>query len=385
MRIALVGLTHPFRGGIAHYTTLLCRHMRRRHEVGFFSMTRQYPELLFPGRTQKDASASAMTVANQPCLDSMDPLSWFHTASLIHRFRPDMLLFSWWHPFFAPSFGTVAHLARLRGVPSCFLCHNVLPHERSRVDRALLAYGYASTAAFIVHSKEDAADARRLRPGVPVHENPHPSYDEFAADQMVPQEEARARLGIRASKVILFFGFIRKYKGLNHLLEAMLQLPPEDGVHLLVVGEFYEDREVYADALGKLEARGQVTLVDRYVANEEVPLFYAAADLVMVPYLSATQSGIVQIAYGLGRPVVVTRVGGLPEVVDEGKTGYVVPPADAGALADAIRRFYRDRETVPFAEHIERENARFDWERMVETVEAVAAELGLGSGGHGTR
>jgi len=381
MKIALVGLTHPFRGGIAHYTTLLCRALRRRHEVRFFSLTRQYPRLLFPGKTQRDESDAPVRTENEPCLDSIQPLTWLGTARRIRCFAPDLILFSWWNPFFAPSFGSVARLARWRGrIPSCFLCHNVIPHEPSLIDRGLLRYAFSAGDAFITHSEEDGRQLRLLRPRAAVFTSPHPTYDAFVGESAPPSDEARAGLGLAGKKVLLFFGYVRPYKGLDTLLQAMNRLSPDEGYHLLVVGEFYEDRSKYREALDRLEQRGQLTLIDRYVANEELPGYFAAADLVMVPYLSATQSGIVQMAYAFGKPVVATRVGGLPEAVLDGETGFLVPAADAGAIAAAVQGFFEAGDRQRFERRIAAESGRYSWDRMVETVERVGRELSSSGG-----
>jgi len=376
MKIALVGLTHPFRGGISHYTTLLCRELMRRHEVRLFALSRQYPRLLFPGTTQRDESAVPLQVPNEPCLDSIQPLSWWRTARRIREFGPRLVLFSWWHPFFAPAFGTVARLSGRRGgPPSCFVCHNVMPHESTALDRLLLRYAYGAAAGFITHSHEDAERLRSLRPEVPVLDNPHPTYASFADEDSPSTDEAKAGLGLSGRRVLLFFGYVRRYKGLDVLLEAMRELAPEAGYHLLVVGEFYEERSKYAAALDELRKRGQLTLVDRYVPNEEIPRYFAAADLVLVPYLTATQSGIVQLAYGFGKPVVATTAGGLPDVVSDGETGFLVPPADPAALAVAVRRFFDEDEADRFRRRIAAESDRFSWDRMVETIERIADEI----------
>jgi glycosyltransferase involved in cell wall biosynthesis len=370
MKIALIGVTHPFRGGIAHYTTLLCRALRTRHEVRFFALSRQYPSLLFPGKTQLDASADSLAVEHEASLDSINPWTWWTTARRIARWRADLVLFSWWHPFFAPSFGTVARLARWMGrVPSCYLCHNAIPHERTALDMLLLRYAFASGQAFIAHSQEDAANLKQLRRVAVVHYNPHPTYVVFAPGEAPSIEEAKRRLGLEGRRVLLFFGFVRGYKGLAHLLDAVALLDPS--YHLLVVGEFYDDRAAYEPRLARLAERGQVTVVDRYVPNEEVGRYFLASDLVMVPYLSATQSGVIQMAYGFLRPVVATAVGGIPEVVIEGKTGYLVPPADPQAMAEAVRRYFVEDRTEEFRAHIARENANYTWERMLETIEAA--------------
>lgn len=372
LKIALLGVTYPFRGGISHYTTLLCQALADRHDVRFFSLKRQYPEILFPGKTQKDESEVSLQVDNEPVIDSINPLSWITTYRKIKRFGPDIVLVSWWHPFFAASFGTICLLAlRLAGIPSCFLCHNVLPHEKSFVDRLLVGYGLLSARAIIVHSEQDGLLARQIRPGIPVLVNPHPRYDFFSGIEMMDGMAARKKLGIDASaKVILFFGYIRKYKGLDVLLRAMEQLP---GDHLLLVaGEFYDDRRRYEMALRLLDQQGRLILIDRYVANEEVPLFFSAADLMAAPYLSATQSGVIQVAHGFGLPVVASRVGGIPEVIEEGKTGFLVNAGDSRELAEKISLcLVADKKGV--ASYIAARTNRYSWSAMADSVEKAAS------------
>jgi glycosyltransferase involved in cell wall biosynthesis len=376
LRIALVGLTHPFRGGIAHYTTLLCRELRRKHDVRFFALSRQYPGFLFPGKTQIDDSDASLQVPHEATIDSINPFTWISTAVKIARYKPDLIVYSWWHPFFAPAFGTIARLARwFGGARSCYICHNAIPHERSPIDRLLLRYVFATGDAFIAHSQQDADDLRRFRPKATVHQNPHPTYVIFAPDDAPSTDEAKRALGLTGKKVLLFFGFVREYKGLHYLLEAMEQLDSAEGYHLVVVGEFYDDDRKYRAALDRLERRGQLTLIDRYVPNEDVPGYFIAADLVMVPYLSATQSGVIQIAYGFLKPVVATTVGGIPEVVVDGSTGYLVPPGDAGALGRAARDYFESNREDEFRRGIDRENHKYSWDRMIETIERARSGL----------
>ncbi len=375
MKIALVGLTHPFRGGIAHYTTLLCQALQHRHEVRFFALRRQYPTFLFPGTTQKDASQRPVTVPHEACVDSINPLTWLSTCGKIRRFTPDFILFSWWQPFFAPAFGTIAHLAKWLHIPSCYLCHNILPHECSRLDRVLLTYAFSAAQCFITHSQADLDHCKRLRPGADIRYNPHPTYRIFAANAVPTMEQAKAQLHLTDKKVLLHFGFIRPYKGLTYLLEAMARLSPEEGFHLLIVGEFYEAKQVYLQALKQLQDRQQLTLIDRYVPNEDVPLYFSAADLVVAPYLAASQSGVIQMAYAFSKPVIATHVGGLSEVVADHRTGYLLPPGDAPAIARAVRQYFEPGVGETFRANIRREQDRYAWNHMVSTIEAVGETL----------
>ncbi|MFC2171815.1 glycosyltransferase [Acidobacteriota bacterium] len=369
MKICLVGLAFPFRGGIAHYTTMLYRALASRHEVALITLKRQYPGIFFPGTTQYDHGAESMKVDDTPIIDTLNPFTWLRAGVKIRSFAPDMTLFQWWMPFFGPSFGSIALFLRLfsRG-RICFLCHNVKPHQRTPLDRLFSWYGLRFADTFIVHSDEDMANLLKMRPGVRARKNPHPTYDFFAADGKPSQPDARKNLGLDGP-VILFFGFIKPYKGLMDLINAMPEIKKKTGAILLVVGEFYEDRILYDNAVARLGLEDNVRFVDKYVPNNEVPLYFSAADVAVLPYRSATQSGIVQIAFGMGLPCIVTRVGGLPEVVKDGVTGFTVPPNDPRALADAVTRFYEENSTQIMKKNIAEQASQFSWDRIIDVIE----------------
>jgi glycosyltransferase involved in cell wall biosynthesis len=371
MRWALVGPLHPYRGGIAHYGALLALELARSDEVAAVNFRRLYPRLLFPGRTQFDESRAPIAFEAPRLLGSLDPASWRRSARHIAALRPDALLCHWWHPFFGLAYGGLArHLAReLPGCRRLLLCHNVHPHESSRVDRWLTRRALDRFQAFLVHSQEDAAHLRGFLPGAELAIHPHPRYNAFHRD--VPSREAaRQRLGIGpAERVALFFGYVRAYKGLDLALEALAAVPD---LRLWVVGEFYEDRRPYEARIRSLGLGDRVVLEDRYVANEEVPLFFQAADLVVQPYRSATQSGIAQIAFAFHTPVLATRVGGLPEQIDEGVTGLLVPPDDAAALARALRRFFAEDLAAPMAAAIRADAERFSWSGLADALRRLA-------------
>ncbi len=376
MKIALVGPTYPLRGGISHYTTLLYRAIRKRHDVRLFALKRQYIKPFFPGKTQIDTSQSPLRVPNEPCLDSINPFSWFITFNKIRRFKPHFILFSWWHPFFGPAFGTVSYLALwLARIPSCYLCHNVMPHEPASLDRVLLKYVFASAKAFMTHSRHDYHTLKKIRPAASVYAAFHPTYDAFADDNRLTSNVAKERLGLKGKKVLLFFGLIRKYKGLKYLLEAMRRLKPAQHYSLVIAGEFYEDKDRYRPALNRLTQKGQLTLVDHYIPNEDIPLYFNAADLIVLPYTRASQSGVIQLAYGFCKPVIATRVGGIPEALPDGQTGYLVPPADAKAIADAVQRYFGDEKKQKLRMNIKHMNAAHTWERMVRVIEDMGRRI----------
>jgi glycosyltransferase involved in cell wall biosynthesis len=371
MRIVLVGSAFPLRGGIAHYTALLYRTLKRRgHAVSVLSFRRQYPSFLFPGRTQKDEGHEMIRVPSRPMLDSINPLTWVQAVFWMKSLKPDVVVFKYWMPFFAPCYAVLAFGARFfLKIPAIFLCDNIVPHEPSRLDARLTRLAVASPDAFIVQSGSVRQDLLRFRPDARFREVPHPVYDIFSPP--LSKAEARTRLGLEESRIILFFGYIRAYKGLRTLIEAMPEILRETRVHLAVCGEFYEGRQETVDLIHHLGLQHKISLFDEFIPNEKVADFFCAADVVVLPYVSATQSGIVQIAYNYDRPVIATRVGGLPEVIVEGKTGYLVPPQDPAALALAVLRFYRGAPDR-FKSAIRKEKKKYSWDRMAEAVEELA-------------
>ena len=374
MRVAVLGPVYPYRGGIAHYTARLARELvAEGHDVLVVNLTRQYPAALFPGTTQEDASRDTFDVPAERLVDSLDPRSWARAARRVRAFGADLLVVQWWHPYFAASFGAVAYACRAFGIRVVFVCHNVLPHEASPVDRVLAAAAFGSASSLLVHARAEAARVPKVAPwlarrpgGVLVH--PHPVYDLFEAGAPIERDEARAQLGVRAERVLLFFGLIRRYKGLDILLDAMPRVVAETGAFLLIAGECYDDLPALEAQIDRLGLRDHVRLDARYVANEEVPTLVAACDAVVLPYRHATQSGVAQVAYACGRPVISTAVGGIPEVVWEGETGLLVPPEDPGALADAIVRFYRDDLASTLREGVARRVGELSWAGLVQAL-----------------
>ena len=368
MRIVLVGTAYPQRGGIAHYVALLARELKAAgHEVKVVSFSRQYPSFLFPGKSQDEEGEAPIRVDAEALIDSIGPASWFRAARAIAGFRPDLVVFKYWMPFFAPAYGTIVRRLRRQGIRTCFLLDNVIPHERRPGDLQLTRWVLGPVDTFVAQSKSVAEDLRRFRPDAPLAEVPHPVYSIFPAG--APRDEARRRLGVTAREVALFFGFIRGYKGLQDLFEAVARIPRDRDFQLLVGGEFYEDETPYREQLARLDLGDRVVLHDRYIPNEEVGDFFAAANVVVLPYRSATQSGIVQIAFHYDRPVIITDVGGLPEVVRPGELGEVVPPRDPDALAAAIVDYLDAGKEARYSPAVAEEKKRYSWAALVEALE----------------
>jgi len=303
----------------------------------------------------------------------MNPISWVRTFLRIARFHPDMVIFPWWIYFWAPQFATIAWLVRrFTRAKVVYLCHNVAAHEDSSLSRFITRLTLSSGQAFIVHSAEDERNLREMLPGRPIRCSFHPTYSSFRSAGMT-REEARKRLNLDGN-VILFFGIVRPYKGLRDLIEAAPRVLTRVDATVLVVGEFWGQRKEYDALIERLEMEERVRIVDSYVPNEDVEMYFAAADLVALPYRSATGSGVIQIAYGFDKPVVATTVGCLPEVVEDGLTGYLVPPRDPDAFAQAIVKFFTQAESDRMSQAIAERSERFSWEHMANTIVSLADE-----------
>ena len=370
-KIAVLGLSYPFRGGIAHYSTLLVRELRKQYSVTFITLKRQYPSFLFPGTTQYDHSTSRIVEENDSIIDSINPFTWISTAFLLKREAFDLIIVQWWNPFFGLAFGTIINiLAFMAKTKICFLCHNVLPHESTIVDRILSKYAYKNVQYFIVHSEEDQKNLLSLKPKAVVKKNLHPTYAIFSDFDIYEKHQARQKLNISHKNVLLFFGLVRKYKGLKDLIYAMEKVVQHLDCVLLIVGEFYEPKSEYESLINELSLNDDVIIVDKYINNEEVSLYFCSADVVVLPYIEATQSGIVQIAFGLNTPVITTNVGGLPEAVNHGKTGFIVEKESPEKLAEAIVKFYQGNYGDRFREEIQKMTRDFSWDVELRNIES---------------
>ena len=345
---------------------------KRGHEVSGVTFTRQYPKLLFPGSSQLVPDSKAPDVRPVRLLDTLNPLSWRRTANHILDEKPDVVLFSYWTSFFAPAFGSVARRLKREGVRVIALVHNALPHERRPGDRTLGKYFLRMCDGLIVLSDRVRQDVESLGARAEIRQVPHPAYDVFGTG--IPKEEARELLGIEVDRpVLLFFGFIRTYKGLHVLLEAMKSVSERlPDALLLVAGEFYQDEErlrSLAKPLGNA-----VRFDDRYIERQHVAHYFSAADVVVQPYVSATQSGVAQIAFHFERSIVTTDVGGLGEIVPNEVAGLVVPPENPAALSDAIVRFFEENLAGQLEAGVRRERERYSWDHVCDAIEALAQQ-----------
>ena len=370
-KIVLIGPVYPYKGGIAHYTSLLYQSLCKKHEVKLISYKMQYPKLLFK-KEQKDFSSDIFKVEDaQFLINTANPFNIIRVGKCIKREKPDLVIMQWWHPYFAPCYWLLSN-ALGKKIPKLFTCHNVFPHERFPMDRTLTKLALKKGNYFIVHSQSDGEELLQIIPNASYRKNPHPIYNIFRKKNMT-REQARIELDQgQDSMQLLFFGFVREYKGLKHLLRAMPEVSRQlNNVNLMVVGSFADDKEEYIQLIRDLQIEDCVELIDGYIPDDEIEKYFAACDLVVLPYESATQSGIVQIAYGFDKPVVVTNVGGLPDVVTDGKTGYVVESKKPEQISKAIVNFFQEERAEEMRENVHMEAYRFDWERMREKIEEL--------------
>ena len=369
MRISLIGPVYPYRGGIAHYTSALAEALEARgHKLQVISFKRQYPAILYPGETDKDTSSSAARIEARYLLDPFYPWTWTAAAHAISDHRPQVALIQWWTTFWGPADAALAH--RLRpDMTVAYLIHNVLPHERKFWDPWIAHLALAQGQRFIVQSPSEEKRLRALVPDARISMCPHPVYARLGT-RSISREQARESLELPIDHpVVLFFGIVRSYKGLKYLIEALALSQTKVPVHLVVAGEFWEDIAAYRRQIHELGLDDRVTLIDRYVPNEEAHVLFSAVDALVAPYVGGTQSGTVQLAFGYGLPAIVSDkiAAGLPE--DHAALTRIVPAGDSTALAAALVDVANRQTGGP-----PRQPVPADWGQMVRAVEAIGSE-----------
>lgn len=380
-KIIVVGPGYPFRNGQSVFLSTLCHQLSSEYKVELVNYTLLYPKFLFPGSSQFDNSKDNKAIfPNKRLLSSLNPISWWRTAKYIQRQTPDLIAIDWWHPFFGPSnrFLTAFLPKKLRK-KVIFITENVISHEANSVDKLLTKFGLKNAQAFLALSEsvekhlETMFHKKVFRSALPI-------YDFYKNGYQAGTNEAKATFGFKPEeRVFLFFGLIRKYKGLDLLLEAFGRLAVQNkNVKLLVVGDFYEAAEPYFDLIKKFNLENTVLMENRYIPNEEVPRYFQACDVVVLPYRSATQSGILSMAYGFRKPVVVTNVGELGALVEEKKTGIVVPEVTVEAIADGLSEYLKLQEAgAPFEQNIDHYLDRIDeFKRINGVFQQIVAYCG---------
>ncbi len=370
-RIVMIGPVYPYKGGISHYTGLMYRALSKKYKVRMITYKMQYPKLLFK-KEQKDYSNDTFKIKNAHYLiNTANSFNCVSVASKIKKMKPDLVVFQWWHPYFAPCYWIMERVLG-KNIRKMFLCHNVFPHERFPMDRFLCRQVLKQGDYFITQSGMDTEDLLSIKRNAKYVQTVHPTYNAFKMQDM-SKEDARGILKISAEeKILLFFGFVREYKGLKHIINALPVITEQlTDAKLYIVGDFDGDKEQYLEQIESLHMEKNVRIYDGYIPDDGVEKFFVACDLVVLPYESATQSGIVQIAYGFSKPVVVTDVGGLPEVVADGQTGYVVGSQNDRQLAEAIVKFFKENKAGEFESNIRKEEYKYSWDRMVEVIEQL--------------
>jgi glycosyltransferase involved in cell wall biosynthesis len=374
LKIILIGPSFPFRGGIANFNDSLYNSLVSNHEVLIIGFSLQYPSLFFPGKSQFDRDSGRMTRARR-MINTINPFSWFRAADEISRFKPDCIIVHYWMPFFAPALGTIIRLVKKkRDAVTIGLLHNVNPHEKMTGGNRLNRYFLKGCDGAIAMSSTVLDQLSGLGINIPARMIPHPVYDIFG--ESVSRQSAVHHLKLDAGQNhLLFFGLIRPYKGLDLLLKAFASSRLDHlNLKLIVAGEFYDDREKYYDLAERFGIKEKILFADGFIPEEEVGYYFGASDLVVLPYLSATQSGVTQIAFHFNKPVVVTNVGGLKEIVTHGETGYVCEK-DPDEIAAAVVDFFDSGRSDSFAANIRADKKRFSWEAMAKGIEALRSEI----------
>jgi D-inositol-3-phosphate glycosyltransferase len=367
-KIFIIGPAYPLRGGLATFDELFCKAFNEQgHDCEIISYSLQYPNFLFPGSTQFDTSGNVpKNLKIHTLINSVNPLSWIKTARFIKKQKPDFIVFRFWIPFMGPALGSIARMVRKSGVKVLAITDNVIPHETRPGDVAFAKYFIKACDGFVTMSKAVMGDLEKLTNTTHKKYLLHPLYTSFG--EKLNKLEARKLLGLPEEKqLVLFFGLIRNYKGLDMLLEAMSELKFNSNINLVIAGEFYEDKQPYLDLIKKYGIENQVILHGKFIANEDVKLYFSAADLVALPYRTATQSGVTQVSFHFEVPTLVTNVGGLGEIIPDKVAGYVVEP-NGKAIAEGIKDYFENNKMPSFTEGMKKEKQKYDWKIFVDEV-----------------
>ncbi len=374
-KVVIIGPAHPLRGGLATFNQRLAKEfITEGHDCSIYSFSLQYPSFLFPGKTQYSDEQAPEGITIHSIINSINPFNWIKVGNRLKKERPDIIVVRYWLPFMGPALGTILRRVR-KNKHTRIVCiaDNVIPHEKRPGDKAFTKYFLKSSDAFITMSEKVMSDLRLFEKDKPAQLVQHPLYDNFGP--IIPKSEARKKSGVGSHEpIVLFFGFIRKYKGLDLLLEAMAdERIKKSGIKLLIAGEFYEDEKQYHDLIEKLGIKDQLILKTDFIPDSEVQYYLCAADAVIQPYRNATQSGVTPLAYHFEKPMVVTNVGGLPSLVPDEKAGLVVEPNPA-AIADGILKFYQLGENY-FIPHLRSEKQKYSWHNMSNSILELARNL----------
>jgi glycosyltransferase involved in cell wall biosynthesis len=383
MKIIVLGTSWPYRGGLATFNERLARQfIEEGHEVEVWTFTLQYPSFLFPGKTQYTNEPAPEGVVIRRELNSCNPLNWLRVGRMVRKAAPDMLICCYWMSFFAPSYGLVSRIAKKNGKTKCVaLVHNMIPHEPSVLDKLFAPYFVKSQDGFVALSESVVRDIEKVESvkckvesvKKPKTFSPHPIYDHYG--ERMSKKEACAALGLDAKKeYMLFFGLVRAYKGLDILLDAFgLVKEKLPDLQLIIAGEFYEDEEKYTDQIARLGLKERVVVRNEFVPDSDLRKYFGAADLVVQPYKTATQSGVTQVAFHFEKPMLVTNVGGLGEIVHDHKMGYACAPS-AEAIAEDLLDYFTNRRQETYTAYLQKEKTKYAWSHMTRAFNKVQSD-----------
>ena len=365
MKIVIVGTAYPYRGGLATFNERLARQFSEEgHDVRIETFTLQYPSFLFPGKTQYSTEQAPAGLAIVRSLNSCNPFSWIRLGRKLRKEAPDLVICCYWMAFMAPAYGTICRIASRNKKTRCIaLVHNMFPHEKGVLDKLFAPYFVRSQHGFLALSKAVVGDIEQLDKTTPKTFSPHPIYDHFGA-RMSKDDACRELILDPQNDYMLFFGLVRAYKGLDMLIDAMGKVKDQlPNLYLLIAGEFYEQESVYRKQIENQGLEKRVIIRNEFIADAELPKYFGAADLIAQPYKSATQSGVTQVAFHFEKPILVTNVGGLGEIVHDGKMGYAVDP-NADAIAEAILDYFSNNRKDAFTEYLRKEKTKYEWSKL---------------------
>ena len=370
MKIIIVGTAHPYRGGLAAFNERLARQFQQEgHDVVMYTFTLQYPSFLFPGKTQYSDELPPKDLCIKEKINSINPFNWFSVGRKIRDEKADFIIFAYWMSFMSPCFGTIARTIKKDNKTTCIaLVHNMIPHEPNLLDKLFPSYFVNSMDAFVALSESVMNDIEKYdKKNKPKCFSPHPIYDHYG--EILSRESALSALKLdKEKRYLLFFGFIRAYKGLDLLLDAFADERLRNyNVKLIIAGEFYEDKQFYLEKIKTLGIEPDIELRTDFIPDDEVKCYFCAADIIVQPYKTATQSGVTQIAYHFEKPMLVTNVGGLSEIVPNGKVGYVVE-TNANDVANALVDFFENEKNTDFIGNIRLEKEKYAWSKMTDAI-----------------
>lgn len=377
MKIIILGTAYPFRGGLATFNERLARQLQAEgHEVEVITFTLQYPSFLFPGKTQYSSEQAPADLHITQQVHSCNPFNWWKVGNKIRRMQPDLLISCYWMAFFAPCYSIIERIAKRNGkTRTIALVHNMIPHEPSILDKLFAPFYVRSTDGFVALSESVVQDINHLdKNHKPKTSYPHPIYDHYG-EQMSKEEACQALNLNPENQYMLFFGLVRAYKGLDLLLDAFGKVKDQlPDLRLIVAGEFYEDEEKYCAQLYFNKLNDRVIIHNDFIADADLRKYFGAADLIVQPYKSATQSGVTQVAFHFEKPMLVTNVGGLGEIVHDHKMGYAVEP-NAEAIAEAITDYYTNNRQADYTQYLIQQKENYSWSGLTNAFMNITKQL----------